>query len=64
MNNGNAILTALVSLREATEASFQRIESATARLESNITQRFDRFEVNVLQRFDDIKARLIAVESR
>jgi hypothetical protein len=64
MVNGDAVLAAVLSLREATEQSFNRIEEETARRFDALESRLDRFEVKVLQRFDDLEGRLIAVETR
>jgi hypothetical protein len=64
MNNGPAVLAAVLSLREATEQSFNRIEGEMDRRFSALENRLDRFEVKVLHRFDDLEGRLIAVESR
>jgi hypothetical protein len=64
MMNGDAILAAVLSLREATEQSFNRIEDEIARRFSALETRVDRFEVKVLHRFDDLEGRLISVESR
>jgi hypothetical protein len=73
MINGEAILAAVLSLRDATEQSFKRLEAEVAgiarRLDAlerrfdALETRFDRFEVKVLQRFDALDARLTAVES-
>ena len=76
MINGEAILAAVLSLRDATERSFQRLESEMVRGFGNVARRFDRlevrvgaletrldrFEVKVLERFDALDARLTAVE--
>lgn len=62
--NGDVILAAVLSLREATEQSFNRIEGEMDRRFSALETRLDRFEVKVLHRFDDLEGRLIAVESR
>jgi phage shock protein A len=74
MINGEAILAAVLSLRDATERSFKRLEEEVAgvarRLEKverrldALETRIDRFEVKVLQRFDSLDARLTAVEQR
>jgi hypothetical protein len=64
MVNGDAILAAVLSLREATEQSFNRVEDEMARRFGALETRVDRFEVKVLQRFDDLEGRLISVESR
>ncbi len=64
MMNGDVILAAVLSLREATEQSFNRIEGEMDRRFSALETRLDRFEVKVLHRFDDLEGRLIAVESR
>jgi hypothetical protein len=77
MINGEAILAAVLSLRDATEQSFKRLEAEMAEGFSGVARRlekverrldalearFDRFEVKVLQRFDALDARLTAVES-
>jgi hypothetical protein len=77
MANENAILAAVLSLREATERSFNRIEGEMERRFDKVDTRFnaletrfsalktrlDRFEVKVLHRFDDVEARLVTVES-
>lgn len=76
MMNGDAILEAVVSLREATELGFRRIETEMTAGFSGVARRFerfesrmgaletrlDRFEVKVLQRFDDLDTRLASVE--
>jgi hypothetical protein len=78
MANGDAVLAAVLSLRETTEQSFNRIEGEMARGFAAVDMRFDaletrfsaletrldRFEVKVFHRFDDFEGRLIAVESR
>jgi uncharacterized protein Yka (UPF0111/DUF47 family) len=71
MNNGDAVLAAVLSLREATEQRFNQFEAEMARrfdaMEvrfSALESRLDRFEVKVLQRFYDLEGRLISVESR
>jgi hypothetical protein len=78
MINGEAILAAVLSLRDATERSFQRVEGEIARGFDGVAGRFeklelrlgaletrlDRFEVKVLERFDALDARLAAVEQR
>jgi hypothetical protein len=71
MVNGDAILAAVLSLREATEQTFNRIEGEMAQRFDAVDVRFealetrlDRFEVKVLHRFDDLEGRLISVESR
>jgi len=58
MNNGDAILAAVLSLRDGVEQSFNRLEARVSALET----RLDRFEAKMLQRFDMLEARLIAVE--
>ncbi len=73
MINGEAILAAVLSLRDATEQSFKRLEAEVAGIARRLDvlekrfdaleTRFDRFEVKVLQRFDALDARLTAVES-
>lgn len=66
MINGEAILAAVLSLRDATEQSFKRLEAEMAAMTGRIgaqETRFDRFEVKLLQRFDALDARLTAVES-
>jgi len=78
MINGEAILAAVLSLRDATEQSFKRLEAEMSqgfagvarrleKLEGRVDAletRFDRFEVKVLQRFDALDARLTTVEQR
>jgi hypothetical protein len=66
MINGEAVLTAVLSLRDATERSFKRLEAEMAAMTRRmcaLETRFDRFEVKVLERFDSLDARLTAVES-
>jgi hypothetical protein len=60
MNNGDAILDALLSLRDAVERLAIRLDLDIAA----VNTRFDRFEVRVLERFDALDARLAAVEAR
>jgi hypothetical protein len=65
MTNGDAILTALLSMRDATEAGFGRLEGELSRLAGRfdklefrvgaLESRLDRFEVKVLQRFDELE---------
>jgi hypothetical protein len=67
MINGEAILGAVLSLRDATEQSFKRLEAGMAAMTGRISAletRFDRFEVKVLQRFDSLDACLTTVEQR
>jgi hypothetical protein len=73
MINGDAILAAVLSLREATEQSFNRVDLGLGAVETRLgavetrlgamETRLDRFEGKVLRRFDDLEGRLIAVES-
>jgi hypothetical protein len=60
MNNGNDILAAVLSLREAAEQSFNRIDARLDRLET----RFGHFEVRVLARFDAMDQSLDAMDRR
>ena len=76
MVNAESILAAVLSLRDATERSFQRLEREMARRFGDVARRFekldvrvgaletrlDRFEVKVLERFDALDARLTTVE--
>lgn len=74
MTNGEEVLAAVLSLREATELGFARVEAVLAshstQLASHSTllaalhTRLDRFEANVLRRFDALDARLATVEGR
>lgn len=67
MINGDEILAAVLSLREATELGFRRVEGELALHSTQLAAlqtRLDRFEVNVLQRFDALDARLVTVEGR
>jgi hypothetical protein len=71
-----SILAAVLSLRDATEHSFKRLEAEMAQGFAGVAQRLDRlegrvdalatkvdrFEVKVLERFDLLDARLTAVE--
>ncbi len=67
MTNGNEILAAVLSLHEATDLGFRRIEAEMgggfvriAALET----RADRFETKVLARFDAMDERFDAMDER
>jgi hypothetical protein len=65
MINGDEVLAAVLSLREATEIGFRRLEGELASHSTQLAAlqtRLDRFEANVLRRFDALDARLATVE--
>jgi hypothetical protein len=74
MANEDAILEAVLSLRDATEQSLLRIENRLDRVEVRldgveirlhaVETRLQTFEIKVYRRFDDLEGRLIAVEGR
>jgi hypothetical protein len=55
--NGDAILAAVLSLREATEHSFNRIEG-------EMDRRFNQIEGEMGRRFNAVDTRLDALETR
>jgi hypothetical protein len=67
MANGNEILAAVFSLREATDLGFRRIEAEMAGGFARIgalETRADRFETKVLARFDAMDERFDAMDER
>jgi hypothetical protein len=60
MNDANEILEALLSLKEATETGFKRVDDRFAANETRV----DRFEANVFHRFDEVDRRLDAMDLR
>ena len=74
MENGKAILDAILSLREATEMGFARVDARFVRVETRLEgletrlgaleTRLGNFEVKVYERFDRLDSRLSSVEQR